>query len=254
MKCYVINMKSDTGRIKDMKKKMGKLGIEFERWNAIDGNSINDDDYREYIRYGHKLGRGEVGCLLSHILLWERIKKNNLDYAIIFEDDIDTYLSEQKIKSIIDKAVNNLPSFDIFYLGKCADACYLYEHMFDNIYRTYHPTCLHAYIITAAGVSKLLSKLPTGNAIDIVVRNNIEDKTLVAYTCHPSIFYQDVITYSSNLRDYSYENINECAPCRTPEFVIPRVARWVIPLLNIFFIIFFILVILVILYFLSNRK
>jgi GR25 family glycosyltransferase involved in LPS biosynthesis len=39
-------------------------------------------------RYPHPLGRGEIGCFLSHRKAWQTIIDNQLDAALILEDDV----------------------------------------------------------------------------------------------------------------------------------------------------------------------
>lgn len=103
MKVYVISLRSSVDRRQHIKNSFGKLGIEFEFFDAIDGKQINrNSDDRVYkgetfilknnffskTTVVGKLNDGELGCSLSHLLLYEKIVKENLTGAIICEDDL----------------------------------------------------------------------------------------------------------------------------------------------------------------------
>ena len=61
---------------------------------AIDGGALSLEDIRKvYVRQLHaprfyfSLNRAEIGAFLSHRAAWRRIVAEDLDYAIVFEDD-----------------------------------------------------------------------------------------------------------------------------------------------------------------------
>ncbi|ENM5723394.1 glycosyltransferase family 25 protein [Vibrio mimicus] len=71
-----------------------KLNINFEFVDAVNGrllpqaivDSVNNKDVQS--RYRRKIGLGEIGCALSHQKIYQAIAESSVDYAIIFEDDI----------------------------------------------------------------------------------------------------------------------------------------------------------------------
>lgn len=92
----VINLE----RSKDRKLYMGKtlsrfsfLGVSFVR--AVDGKALTDEEIAKsfdrnlsFLRYGRELSVNEIGCTLSHYACYRKVLDENLDYALIMEDDI----------------------------------------------------------------------------------------------------------------------------------------------------------------------
>ena len=78
-----------------MAMQLKNIGLDFERISAVDGNAQTDEFLNKY--YSSKLNRkkyyvplkkAEIGCYISHLKACEKIVRDNLDYAIILEDDI----------------------------------------------------------------------------------------------------------------------------------------------------------------------
>lgn len=88
-KVYVVNLKQDLDRWKNFKLKAKKQNIKLTRFNAILGKNV-DKKSKNYIdRFGlkTKLKDGQIGCALSHINLWNKIKKSKANTILILEDD-----------------------------------------------------------------------------------------------------------------------------------------------------------------------
>ncbi len=93
MKTFVINLNKDTERMSFMQKQLEFLEISFDRFSAIHGKEYGfGDEYDEakaVIKNGKSLSLGELGCALSHRQIYEKIINENIDYALVFEDDIE---------------------------------------------------------------------------------------------------------------------------------------------------------------------
>lgn len=217
-KVYVINMDKDVERIKDFDIMMKEINCNYERFSAVNGKELGQylEKKEQYIK--SLTSPGEIGCMLSHILLWEKVLDNNYKRVIIFEDDARSYLSKDKLQEKLIKFYqhiesNNIEEPDLLYLGKCLDkTCYNYEQVIDNVYKNSIPLCTHAYIINSNGAKKLLSLDKFSNALDMMIIDNIDKGVLTTMTFHPSLFYQDVIGNKSNLREFSnaLNNTQEC--------------------------------------------
>jgi glycosyl transferase family 25 len=85
----------------------------FERVSAIDGekidieklNDIHINNKRHYIERYRSLSNGEIGCALSHRLIWKKILEQNLDYALILEDDVT--INSDLTNILSDKIIKN---------------------------------------------------------------------------------------------------------------------------------------------------
>ncbi|MFQ3787555.1 glycosyltransferase family 25 protein [Halomonas sp. A29] len=71
----------------------GEMGLPFEFHDAVNGAELGDETLasvnQEYAQreWGHSLNRGEIGCALSHIQVYERMAEQGLGEVIILEDD-----------------------------------------------------------------------------------------------------------------------------------------------------------------------
>lgn len=91
---YVINMADNVVRMQSCGAALTALGIGFERFEAVNGRALSDDDASAvYDTDANKrlfrlpLVRGELGCYLSHVELWRRIAAGDAKGAVVLEDD-----------------------------------------------------------------------------------------------------------------------------------------------------------------------
>lgn len=90
MNCFVINLDGATHRWQHIKGEFAKAGIQPIRFA---GRTVRDfplDFFgwtlKKFLAEGWT--EGELGCLLSHLAIWEHLITHNLPYAAIFEDDV----------------------------------------------------------------------------------------------------------------------------------------------------------------------
>lgn len=115
-KIYCLNLDRRVDRIENMKLKLNKLKIEFTRFSAIDGNTINMNNFdltnykssnkAENFKY-------EVACILSHIEIIKDAKKNEYSRILILEDDC---LISSEIHNHIQK-LSEIEDWKLLYLG-----------------------------------------------------------------------------------------------------------------------------------------
>lgn len=230
---FVINMDKETTRLTDFDNMMKDW--KYTRMPAINGKDLRNNistPYRNidvgltnysytlspqysnvirlrnhYLLNRNWLSPGEIGCMLSHIYLWEELVNNpNLNRIAIFEDDARTHSDSHNVLRLIEEFYSHLQKTgisepDMLYLGKALDLCTKYEKVWNHVYRTQHPLCLHAYIITKQGARKLLADAPYDSAIDMIPIYAISKKTLEVMTFHPSLYFQDLMNNTSALRN-----------------------------------------------------
>lgn len=89
MKNYVISLKTETERRKHIEQEFGKQDISFEFFDAITPPQNQQISHNLSIQIADlNLTQGEISCLLSHISLWKKAIDDDLDYIVIYEDDI----------------------------------------------------------------------------------------------------------------------------------------------------------------------
>ncbi len=84
----LINLRRSPDRLEFQRQQLARLGIRFERLEAVDGQSISDLEFRTRSRHWLRpLGRNEIGCFLSHRLAWQRVVAEQRP-MLILEDDV----------------------------------------------------------------------------------------------------------------------------------------------------------------------
>ena len=233
---YVINMDNDTVRLHQFDAMMAASNWRYTRHPAINGkkllsswNDITDPVEhsklqeqlslkKKYVRTITWLSPGEIGCLLSHVTLLEKVAYDpDKNRIAVFEDDARTHVDGDTIYHLLRDFYNylnknNIPEPDMLYLGKALDDCMSYEKVWNNVYKSRHPQCTHAYIITKQGARKLLNMAPFMVALDMIPIKAIEQGILNVMTFHPSIYFQDVFSDMSSLRKIK-SAINHTTEC-----------------------------------------
>lgn len=91
MRSFVINLKSAPERLAHMRSEFERIGVEFERFDAVDGR-VEINNYPMTAVLPPMLLRPrsprELGCLLSHYELWRLIASGFDEYGAVFEDDL----------------------------------------------------------------------------------------------------------------------------------------------------------------------
>lgn len=95
---YLINLKRRPLRRRRMLASLKEMGISVKLLDAVDGKSLTDRQVRDMgIKmlpgyndpYGKRpLTMGEIGCFLSHYLIWQEMINNGLSQVLILEDDV----------------------------------------------------------------------------------------------------------------------------------------------------------------------
>jgi len=95
MRVFVINLVRRAERMEFMRLQFSRLGINFERMEAIDGAAMpareieqSVNRFRWYCAQGYRARNGEIGCALSHQLVYRKMIDENISAACIVEDDI----------------------------------------------------------------------------------------------------------------------------------------------------------------------
>jgi len=105
---FVINLKESAGRLQKIKKSLDDIGVPFERVEAVAGRDLSESEIARHYSaamnkrlYYTPLTRGEIGCYLSHIKVWRKIVDENLDCAVILEDDAVPHADFAQIGKIL---------------------------------------------------------------------------------------------------------------------------------------------------------
>ncbi len=91
--CFVITLEHSEDRREAISSRLDELKIPFEFHPGVDGRKIDLLQHPGYSRwkrrmfFGRDLSQGEFGCILAHKSIYERIAAENIEVALILEDD-----------------------------------------------------------------------------------------------------------------------------------------------------------------------
>lgn len=127
MKKIVISLKNATERQEHIINEFSKQGIEFEFFNAITPDLIEETCQKLELNLteNQRLSNGEKGCFLSHLSLWQKMIDENIGYLAIFEDDVflgqnaHIFLNDEQWLKNIDFNIIKLETWkELVHLGK----------------------------------------------------------------------------------------------------------------------------------------
>jgi glycosyl transferase family 25 len=123
---YIINLKKSTDRIENVKKVMDKYNLKFNRFDAVYGKELSEDQINKNTNIICRTllcNNGIIGCAMSHIQLWNKLleDKNN-DKYLILEDDIHDIDIEQ-LNSLFNFINKNNFDYDFISLNCVSMFC-----------------------------------------------------------------------------------------------------------------------------------
>jgi GR25 family glycosyltransferase involved in LPS biosynthesis len=212
LKIYFINLKKNRDRWENNKSKLPNIHL----FDAIDGSKLDLDKLRtngilkEQKKWLGELGKGGIGCALSHISVMHKIKMQNEQYGLILEDDV--IIPNDFIKQMKKLEKYFPPKWDIIYLGGCNIRGKKYNDYFliPEI-KSGHNYCCHAILFNKKTINNVINVLhPIQKPIDLQLRSNFNK--LKAYFLHPSLFFQNKKLFSDRR---FFDNLNQ-EPIKKP--------------------------------------
>jgi len=218
-KIYVINLKRRPDRLIKFLNKTPFKNIEiiygFDGRNHQNERTELKDLYDKFWR----LGPGERGCFISHIIIWKKMISNNYKKVLIFEDDVlysDNFLI--KYKKILDemKYIWSKEDIKILYIGgrfrkdhftknciKISDSVIKNKYIkFGNPYNGCNfDRTTHSYILTKNGADILLKNFYLSlfkkddyfnlDPVDIYIHHVFRQLKIDIYSSQPLICYSN---------------------------------------------------------------
>jgi len=111
MKIYAISLQRCTRRREMLQRQLNSSGLEYELFDAIDGQLGQTKRFDQYCptlsrrRYGKPMSPGQIGCFASHYLIWKKIAYRKQP-AIVIEDDVTIKASIGQVLSILEEIIN----------------------------------------------------------------------------------------------------------------------------------------------------
>ena len=217
IKSYIINLEKYDNKYNLCLKRLAKINIKPERFNAIYVENENDEEIKKItypsVQYTIKNGRnahneigskGAIGCYLSHITLWQMLVDSDEEMFLIFEDDVDINKNINNFTNKINKTINliNNNDWDVIYLGHSTFNLQYNNKSYFKINNLIYG--LQSYIINKKGARKLLeSALPIVDQIDSYMSYMAINRNVNSYATTELFFIQNNIKKSTIQTDYS---------------------------------------------------
>jgi glycosyl transferase family 25 len=192
---YIINLASSQ---EDIQSRINKLGLPdgtpFFIMNAIEGRKAIEQygPHKLYPNWkiesgntwwNRELTPGEIGCSLSHAIVWKDALQKGYETILILEED---FLPNGSIEL---KDIKVPLEYDLLYLGRNKVDASISEEEFGDFYMPSYSYNTHAYMLSKSGIEKLVARNLQDNIIPA-------DEFLSATFCvHPRQDIRDLFTH-----------------------------------------------------------
>lgn len=108
MRTFVVNLDKDVSKFRSVSRRLGEIGVRFERFPAVLGKDLSTDElsasvntFRIWCAIGRRLELGELGCALSHLGVYRKMISEDVEIACVLEDDVicDERFPEQVVRT-----------------------------------------------------------------------------------------------------------------------------------------------------------
>ena len=177
-----------------MERHLNELGLSFEFVAAVDGSSLNPDMSTLYSAtesrktIGRELLPGEIGCALSHYVIYRRMLEQGIVVALIIEDDVAL---APELVAVLQSAIEEEQEWELLNLITDVDEKVLPNSPLVPPYSLTSflemPNRTGAYLLRAAGAQKLVeAALPVRMAADTLT-GDFQDSGLLLRGVFPSV-------------------------------------------------------------------
>lgn len=196
---FIINLRHDSKKKEYMQKLCEKNHLTPIFVEAIYGNDLHKDIISQVysrdlsLKYmGRELTKGEIGTALSHLSIYRRMKDQNIETALVLEDDVDFEINNQDLIHIVEKSPNDWECIMLGHHAKRSRDIDTLASFWNKIQINDKLKCVrfaeqpfggYGYIINKVGALKRLNDF---KMIDRPI-DHWDDKKLNLYGIQPSI-------------------------------------------------------------------
>jgi hypothetical protein len=184
IKYYVIHLKGNKERKRNIDVMQKQLGQPIQIFDAVKGSSIDDKTFMHVAQTSERIfNKNELGCYMSHKHLIQKYSQDHVEYGVIFEDDFEVYPdTHEKIL----KLIKDFPDFDIITIANGND--HIGEKVSPGLYKV-HPTEMiggsWGYIIKGNRIQKYLENISA--PVDLKFYNHMKSGDIEGYIAFPRL-------------------------------------------------------------------
>jgi glycosyl transferase family 25 len=230
---FVISLGDAVDRRAAIAQKMQELGFDFTFVDAVDGRQMKVIEQPGYdaparLRYfGVHLKGGEWGCLLSHKNIYDRMVKDNIPAAVIFEDDV---IIADNFPGVLHDILNMDLDYDVVrFMGSNKIARKGYRHIAQvdgGLWLGRLPSIhggAHAYLMSLRGAKKMVNYFARHKiAVPIdTLLGRCWETGLNVYAVNP-VVRQDVVSFTSAIGEARFDKRSDLKPAQRLTFPFTR--------------------------------
>jgi GR25 family glycosyltransferase involved in LPS biosynthesis len=189
---FCINLDNRKDRWKASEKQFKKIGLDVERVSGVNGFEEPPSSIRP----------GEVGCLKSHLKVFELAKERNLKSFLMLEDDVEFSDNFHERFNIIEP---QLKSYEMLYFGSNPHSGERHE-VSPNLNRITYTFAAHCVIFKDTCFDDIIQQLngPMLAPVDVVYGR--QQVVHTAYSIKPALAWQrkDFSDINQEVVDYQF--------------------------------------------------
>jgi len=173
---YIINLKDSVKKRMHIEERLNSFkNINYNFFEAVNGNSLTQEKIDKVYQkkaaireFKRELSGGEIGCALSHLSIYRMMIEQNIEKAVILEDDAVLCEDFPEILRHLDQLPEDAECLLFGYDAEIAKEVFLYTSFWGSrkYYGKYHLKKFvkvafgtYGYMMTYQGAKKLLEKI-----------------------------------------------------------------------------------------------
>lgn len=209
---FIINLPEDEGRRETMRARLESAAVGYEFIEAVNGRKFDMKTHPEYngikrrAAFGRDMIPAELGCLLSHRKIFEKIDRENIPAAVILEDDV---VFEPEFAAVLNALMTTKIKWDVIrFVGSAKiykRGCRKIAPLLGKYWTARLPTApggAHGYLLTLDAARVMIRHMqPSWMPIDTLQGRTWETglETLVVYPA-PLHIDQEAVTTIGDAR------------------------------------------------------
>lgn len=178
---FVINMANSIERWHTTSTRLHAIGLEGIRFEATVGKNLTKQEVTDWysadlnLKHHHRdMTLGEIGCYVSHMRIWEKMRDEHIPFCIVLEDDltIEPHLAD------VTTHFQKLNNWDLIKLSDNRANPFIDKAALNNELTLGNylkvPNGCQGYALSLAGANKLLKRKPFFRPVDVDIQFHSE--------------------------------------------------------------------------------